>query len=82
VNGTYYGKDPDFFPVYLAQGRSGGPLSEWDFTEAIRYWMSPDHPNHGFFLHGDAQDYMRIHSREAKDLSKRPALGIIYLPPK
>ena len=44
--------------------------------------MSPDHPNYGFFLHGDAQDYSRIHSREAKDVSKRPALAIVYLPPK
>jgi hypothetical protein len=82
VNGTYYGKDPDFYPIYLAQGRSGGPLSEWDFTEAVRYWMNPEHPNHGFFLHGDSQDYMRIHSREAKDVVKRPALGVLYLPPK
>jgi hypothetical protein len=82
VNGTYYGKDPDFHPLYLAQGSSGWPLCEWDFTEAVRYWMSPEHANHGFFLHGDAQDYMRIHSRETRDLSKRPALEIVYLPPK
>lgn len=82
VNGTYYGKDPDFDPVYLAQGRSGGPLSEWDFTEAVRYWLSPGHPNRGFFLHGDSQDYMKIHSREAKDVAKRPALAVVYVPPK
>jgi hypothetical protein len=82
VNGTYYGKDPDFHPVYLAQGGSGWPVCEWDFTEAVRYWMSAEHPNHGFFLHGDSQDYMRIHSREAKESGKRPALLIAYLPPK
>ena len=82
VNGTYYGKDPDFFPVYLAQGSSGWPVSEWDFTEALRYWMNPEHPNHGFLLHGDSQDYMRIHSREAKEPSKRPALLVLYTPPK
>ena len=82
VNGTYYGKDPDFHPLYLAQGSSGWPVCEWDFTEAVRYWMSPEHPNHGFMLHGDSQDYLRIHSREAKDIAKRPALAVVYLPPK
>lgn len=82
VNGTYYGKDPDFHPVYLAVGSSGWPVSEWDFTEALRYWLDKEHPNHGFLLHGDSQDYMRVYSREARDLSKRPALWILYVPPR
>ena len=82
VNGTWYGPDPDFHPVYLATGSSGGPVSEWDFTEALRYWMDPTHPNHGFLLHGDSQDYMKIHSREAADLRKRPALLVLHEPPR
>jgi hypothetical protein len=31
-------------------------------------------------LHGDSNDYMKVYSREAKDLKKRPALAVIYAP--
>ena len=36
------------------------------------------HANHGFFLHGDSTDYMRMYTPKAKDLKLRPALMVIY----
>ncbi|MBI3858368.1 MAG: DNRLRE domain-containing protein [Planctomycetes bacterium] len=80
VNGTYYGEDPDFLPIFLAQGPAGAPVSVWDFTEAVKFWTEGKHENHGFMLHGDSRDYMKVCSREAKDLKKRPALAVIYVP--
>ncbi len=78
VNGTYYGEDPDFLPIFLAHGVGGAPVNTWDFTEAVKFWTDGKHENHGFMLHGDSQDYMRIHSRESRDATKRPALAIIF----
>ena len=80
VNGTYYGEDPDFLPVFLTQGPGGAPLNVWDFTDAVKFWTEGKHDNHGFMLHGDSHDYMRIHSRESKDVKKRPALAVVYVP--
>ena len=79
VGGNYYGPDPDFLPLYLAYGQSGGMVSTWDFTEAVKYWM--EHENHGFMLHGDSKDWMnQAQMRESKDVKKRPALMVIYEP--
>lgn len=80
VNGTYYGDDPDFLPLFLAHGPAGSPVSVWDFTEAVRFWTDGKRENHGFMLHGDSHDYMKVHSREAKDVKKRPALAVIHSP--
>jgi hypothetical protein len=80
VNGTYYGEDPDFLPIFLAHGPSGAPVNVWDFAEAVKFWTDGKHENHGFMLHGDSQDYMRIHARESKDVKKRPALAVIFAP--
>jgi len=80
IGGQHYGEDPDFWPVYLAYGPSQGKVSWWDFTEAVRFWADGKRENHGFMLHGDSQDYMRVCSREAKDVKKRPALAVIYAP--
>ena len=80
VNGTYYGEDPDFLPLFLASGPGGAPVNEWDFTEAVRFWTEGGRENHGFMLHGDSQDYMRVHSRESKELRKRPAVAVVYVP--
>ena len=55
-------------------------MSWWDFTLAVRYWISGDHPNHGFMLHGDSRDYMTAYAREARDLKNRPAVLVIYVP--
>jgi hypothetical protein len=75
------GKDPDFWPIYLAHGPGGGKVSAWDFTEAVRFWTNGDHANHGFMLHCDAKDWLgRAHYREAAELKNRPALLVVYMP--
>ena len=80
-SGQYYdGDDPDFLPLFLAYGPADGKTSVWDFTEAVKWWLEGGHPNHGFFLHGDAQFYARTFTRRCKEVQKRPALMIIYEP--
>jgi hypothetical protein len=82
IGGWYYGKDPDFLPVYLAHGPgSGRGANVWDFTHAVAFWTDGKHPNHGFMLHGDSHDYLRAFTREAKNVKDRPALLVIYEPP-
>jgi hypothetical protein len=81
IGGMYWGKDPDFLPIYLAHGASQGKVNCWDFTEGVRFWTNGRHPNHGFMLHGNAGDWMaRAHSREAKEVKDRPAVWVIYEP--
>jgi hypothetical protein len=81
VNGLYYGEDPDFWPVFLAHGPAGGgAVSVWDFTEALKFWQDGKHPNHGFFLHGDSNDYMRMYTSRAREVAQRPAILVIYDP--
>ncbi len=79
VSGTYFGQDADFEPIFLAHGPAGGgAVTVLDFTEALKYLRDGKHPNHGFFLHGDAGDYMLIHTHRTKELKDRPALLVIY----
>lgn len=81
VSGLYYGADPDFWPVFLTHGPAGGgAVSVWDFDEAVKFWQDGKHVNHGFFLHGDSNDYMRMYTPRAKDLKQRPAFMVIYEP--
>jgi hypothetical protein len=80
VGGFHWGDDPDFLPVFLAYGPGRGKVNWWDFTQAVRFWTSGDHPNHGFMLHGDSQDYMTGYTRKAKDVKNRPAVLVIYEP--
>lgn len=81
VSGLYYGEDADFLPVFLSHGPAGGgAVSVWDFTEAVRFWLDGKHANHGFFLHGDSNDYMRMYTPRAKNLKDRPAAMVIYEP--
>jgi hypothetical protein len=80
VGGFHWADDPDFLPVYLAYGPGRGKVNWWDFTEAVRFWTSGEHPNHGFMLHGDSRDYMTGYTRKAKDLKNRPAVMVIYEP--
>lgn len=81
VNGLYYGADPDYWPVFLSHGPAGsGTVCVWDFTEALKFWQDDKHPNHGFFLHGDSIDYMRMNTSRAKELRDRPAILVIYEP--
>jgi hypothetical protein len=80
IGGMYWGEDPDFLPIYLAYGQSGGTANVWDFTEAVRFWTDGKHANHGFMLHGNGVDYMIAHMREASDIKTRPAVFVIYEP--
>jgi len=78
--GTHWeGADPDFLPIYLAYGPGGGAVSSWVFTEAVKFWTSGKHANHGFMMHCDARDwYLRAHYRESEEVRSRPALLVIY----
>jgi hypothetical protein len=81
VSGLYYGADPDFWPIFLTHGPAGGgAVSVWDFGEAVKFWLDGKHANHGFFLHGDSNDYMRMVTPRAKNLKQRPAVMVIYEP--
>jgi hypothetical protein len=80
VGGMHWGDDPDFHPVFLAHGPGMGKVNTWDFTEAVRWWTSGKHSNHGFMLHGDSHDYLMAHTREAKTVEDRPAVLVIYEP--
>jgi len=81
VSGQYYeGDDPDYLPLYLAYGPAQGKTNVWDFTEAVKWWVEGGHPNHGFFLHGDAVFYARTFTKQCKEVAKRPALMVIYEP--
>jgi hypothetical protein len=80
VGGMSWGEAPDFSPVFLAYGPGQGKVNTWDFAEAIRYWIDGKHVNHGFMLHGNGQDYMIGHTREAVELKNRPAVLVIYIP--
>lgn len=81
VSGLFYGQDPDFWPIFLTHGPAGGgAVSSWEFTEALKFWRDGKHANHGFFLHGDANDYMRMYTSRARDIKQRPALMVVYEP--
>jgi hypothetical protein len=81
VNGLYYGADPDFWPVFAAHGPAGGgAVSSWDFTEALKFWLDGKHANHGFYLHGDSTDYIKMCTSLAKDIKHRPTVMVIYDP--
>jgi hypothetical protein len=81
VSGLYYGADPDFWPVFLMHGPAGGgAVTAWDFTEALKFWLDGKNANHGFFLHGDSKDYMRMYTPKARNLQQRPAVMVIYEP--
>ena len=75
---SYEGDDPDFSPVYIAHGPSTGVVNTWDFTEAVKFWMDPKHPNCGFFIHGDSTDLIGTLTCEAKDVKQRPTIMVIY----
>jgi hypothetical protein len=80
IGGFYWGDDPDFLPIFLAYGPGQPKVNCWDFAEAVRFWTSGQHANHGFMLHGDSKDYMIGHTREAAQIKDRPAVLAIYEP--
>lgn len=83
------GDDPDFSSVILAYGQSKLMVSDWDFTEAVRYWIDGGHENHGFIFYSmesrftarrNYMDYFLAYSREAAETKKRPCLLVAYVP--
>jgi hypothetical protein len=80
VGGFHWGEDPDFLPIFLVYGPGQPKVNCWDFAEAVRFWTSGKHANHGFMLHGDSKDYMMAHAREATAIKDRPAVLVIYEP--
>ena len=80
IGGFHWGDDPDFLPIFLAYGPGQPKVNCWDFAEAVRFWTSGQHANHGFMLHGDSKDYMIAHTREATAIQDRPAVLVIYDP--
>jgi hypothetical protein len=80
VSGLYYGQDPDFLPVLLTHGPGASPVNVWDFTAAVKFWLEEGHANHGFFLYGDSNDYMRIYTHKTKEIRRRPGILVVYAP--
>jgi hypothetical protein len=78
AGGSSGGKNADFEPIYLAYGPGQGKVNTWDFTQAVRYWTTGKHVNHGFMLHGDSHDYITGWSREAPEIRNRPAVLVVY----
>jgi hypothetical protein len=79
VNGLYYGEDPDFWPAFACLGPSGsGVVTDWDFTEAIKFLTDGRHENHGFLVYGDHNDYIALCTPLAKDVKLRPAIMVAY----
>lgn len=77
------GDDPDFLPIFAAYGPSQGMTNVWDFTEAVKWWTDGKHLNHGFTLYNAMLDYrvgFMAWSRWAKEISRRPAMMVIYEP--
>jgi len=75
------GDDPDFLPMFIACGPSQGTANVWDFTHAVTRWTDGKHLNHGFTLYNanyPMVDYLWVHSRSTKDVSRRPAMLVIY----
>ncbi len=82
TGGMSWGPDEqgDFLPLFLAHGPAQGPVSWWDFAEAVKFWTDGVHPNNGFFLYGTGVPYMQMFTKEQKNPKLRPALYVIYEP--
>jgi hypothetical protein len=76
------GADPDFPPLIVAYGQAGLEIDTLDFTEALKYWTSGEHENHGWVMcsSGTAMEYTHIFSREAANVKDRPAILVVYEP--
>jgi hypothetical protein len=46
----------------------------------VKFWQDGTHANHGFFLYGDSNDYLRMYTPQARNLKPRPALLVVYEP--
>jgi hypothetical protein len=82
---SWDGEDPDFLPIIAAYGPGQGTTNVWDFTEAVKWWTDGKHPNHGFTLNNAGRGLhntmgFAAYSRWAKEISRRPAMVVIYEP--
>jgi hypothetical protein len=82
---SWDGEDPDFLPIIAAYGPGQGTTNVWDFTEAVKWWTDGKHPNHGFTLNNAGRGLHNTmgfdaYSRWAKEISRRPAMVVIYEP--
>jgi hypothetical protein len=82
---SWDGADPDFLPIIAAYGPGQGTTNVWDFTEAVKWWTDGKHPNHGFTLNNAGRGLHNTmgfdaYSRWAKEISRRPAMVVIYEP--
>ena len=59
---------------------AAAPSASGTSPRRIKFWQDGKHANHGFFLHGDSNDYMRMYTPKAKNLKQRPAVMVIYEP--
>ena len=77
-----WGEGGDCDAVLLAHGPSGGTVSSWDFSHAVRYWTDGKHANNGFILYGSPKyvDYLNICTRESGQANNRPAVAVVYEP--
>ena len=46
----------------------------------MKWFTDGKHPNHGFFFYGQGTDYITVCTTEAKEVSKRPVILVIYAP--
>ncbi len=85
ICGEYWrGDDPDFLPLVIAYGQAGYDQNIFDFTEAIRFWTSGQHPNYGFTMYSfpDCMEYCSVWTRHVPEIQRRPAFVVIYEPPE
>ena len=69
--------------VLVVCGAGGvGKTTRWDFTNAVKYWTTDGHENHGFMMYcaGKYVDYLYVHSRENPKVENRPVVMVIYEP--
>jgi hypothetical protein len=78
------GEDPDFLPMFIAQGQSQLATLELDFTDAVKYWTSEGQENCGFIVYcaRNSMDFFVAHTKEATELKNRPCLMVVYDPKK
>ncbi len=80
--GETWGEGGDCEAAFLACGPAAGKALTLDFTEAVKWWTSGAHENHGFILYGASKyvDYLHIVSREGAKVEDRPAVMVVYEP--
>lgn len=81
-SGETWGEGGDCDAVLLAHGPAAGKALSLDFAEAVKWWTSGAHENHGFILYGAPKyvDYFHVSTRECPTVGNRPAVMVVYEP--